>query len=532
MDKPKNKVCIGLLGSNLDQGRMQGRWNKWRPTVSLFQHEDFLINKLELLYQKRFKDLADIVIEDIKNISPETKIDLHLLEFRDPWNFPDVFGLLMDFAKGYPFDTEKNEYLIHITTGTHVAQICEFLLTESHYFPAKLIQTSPPKQNRKDAKGTFSIIDLDLSQYDQIAKRSEKEQVESLSFLKAGIETKNKSFNQLIKQIEKVAIKSNAPFLLMGPTGAGKSSLAKRIYDLKKIRNQISGPFIEVNCATIKGEMATSALFGHVKGSFTGALKDRPGLLREANNGLLFLDEVGELGLDEQAMLLKAVEEKTFLPLGSDKQIESSFQLIAGTNRDLRESVQSGRFREDLLTRINLWTFYLPALKDRIEDIEANIEYELQKYAQEHGKRVTFNKEAHNAFLDFAKSPQAIWKANFRDLNAAITRMATLSTQGRISIEIVKEEINRLNFFWKQPRINEYENVLKEYFPNEHLETLDSIEQVQLTYVIKTCQKSKSLSAAGRTLFAASRKKKKNINDADRLRKYLSKYNITWKDLE
>ncbi len=527
----KKTVCIGLLGSTLDQGNTQERWNKWRPTVSLCQHEDLLIDQLELIYQKRFHNLAEQIVEDINSVSPETKVNLHIVEFRDPWNFPDVFGSLMDFAKNYPFNLEENDYFIHITTGTHVAQICEFLLTESRYFPAKLIQTSPPKKNLKGTKGTFSIIDLDLSHYDQIAKRFEKEQIESLSFLKAGIETKNNGFNRLIEKIERIAINSKAPFLLMGATGAGKSSLARRIYELKKIKNQISGPFIDVNCATIAGEIAMSTLFGHTKGSFTGAAKDRLGLLREADNGLLFLDEIGELGLDEQAMLLKALEEKKFLPLGADKPVKSNFQLIAGTNRDLKELVRSGLFREDLLTRINLWTFHLPALKDRVEDIEVNIEYELHKYGEEYGKRITFNKEARNAFIKFAKSPQAIWKANFRDLNAAIVRMATLSNQGRITIEIVSEEIDRLLLFWKEQSSINHEELLLEYFTEEELQELDIIEQVQLGYVMNVCKKSKSLSDAGRILFAASRQKKKNSNDADRLRKYLQKFKLSWNDI-
>src|SRR5215213_7674940 len=110
-----------------------------------------------------------------------------------------------------------------------------------------------------------------------------------------------------------------------------------------------------------------SALFGHVKGSFTGAVRDRSGLLRTAHGGLLFLDEIGELGLDEQAMLLRALEEKVFLPLGSDREVRSDFQLIAGTNRDLGARVREGRFRDDLLARINLWTFSLPGLAERRE---------------------------------------------------------------------------------------------------------------------------------------------------------------------
>jgi transcriptional regulatory protein RtcR len=118
-----------------------------------------------------------------------------------------------------------------------------------------------------------------------------------------------------------------------------------------------------------------STLFGHVKGAFTGALRDRAGVLRVADKGVLFLDEIGELGIDEQAMLLRALEEKTFLPLGSDREARSDFQLIAGTNQDLLAAVRQGRFREDLLARINLWTFTLPGLRSRPEDIEPNLQF-------------------------------------------------------------------------------------------------------------------------------------------------------------
>src|SRR5262249_29220012 len=150
-------------------------------------------------------------------------------------------------------------------------------------------------------------------------------------------------------------------------------------------RHAVKGEFVDVNCATVRGDGAMSALFGHTKGAFTGALKDRAGLLRAADGGILFLDEIGELGLDEQAMLLRAVEEKSFLPLGSDRESRSEFQLIAGTNRDLLASVREGRFREDLLARINLWTFSLPGLASRREDVEPNLQFELDQYARKTG---------------------------------------------------------------------------------------------------------------------------------------------------
>src|SRR5580704_8468945 len=148
---------------------------------------------------------------------------------------------------------------------------------------------------------------------------------------------------------------------------------------------------------------------GRFIGAFTGALKDRAGLLRTADGGVLFLDEIGELGLDEQAMLLRALEEKTFLPLGSDREVKSDFQLIAGTNRDLPATVRQGRFREDLLSRINMWTFTLPGLRLRPEDIEPNLQFEIDQFGERTGRRIAFSKEARQKFLAMALSAEAKW---------------------------------------------------------------------------------------------------------------------------
>jgi transcriptional regulatory protein RtcR len=419
------------------------------------------------------------------------------------------------------------DYLIHITTGTHVAQICLFLLTEARWFPGRLLQCSPDRD--RSAPGKVTTIDLDLSRYDGIASRFQQEQREGASFLKGGIETRNVAFNRLIDRIEQVAIATRDPLLLMGPTGAGKSRLARRIYELKKARHAVKGEFVDVNCATLRGDGAMSALFGHTKGAFTGALKDRAGLLRTADGGVLFLDEIGELGLDEQAMLLRALEEKTFLPLGSDHESRSDFQLIAGTNRDLLAAVRDGRFREDLLARINLWTFVLPGLQARNEDLEPNLQFELDQYAQKTGRRITFSKEARQKFLDFALSPSAAWKGNFRDLNAAVARMATLSLGGRISVDVVQEEIGRLTQSWDDPKNDD--DRLMELLGPQKLTELDLFDRAQLNHVIEICTRCRSLSEAGRTLYGASRGRKTTSNDADRLRKYLTRFGIEWSEL-
>jgi len=531
MDKSQRSVVvIGLLGTTLDMGKHPDRWQNWRPSVSLCRQPDLIVRRFELLHGKRDLSLAKTVRADIRTVSPETEVHQHEMEFGDPWDFEEVYETLFKFSRQYPFDTESEDYLIHITTGTHVAQICLFLLTESRYMPGRLVQCSPERD--RGSPGTIKIIDLDLSKYDRIASRFRQEQREAVSYLKGGIDTRNSPFNHLIDRIEKVAVATRDPLLLMGPTGAGKSLLAKRIYELKKSRRAVEGAFVEVNCATVRGDAAMSALFGHVKGAFTGAQKDRPGLLRAADKGVLFLDEVGELGLDEQAMLLRALEEKTFLPLGSDDEAHSDFQLIAGTNRDLLAAVRDGKFREDLLARINLWTFSLPGLRNRPEDIEPNLDFELDRFAEKAGRRVTFSKEARERFLSFALSPAALWAGNFRDLNAAVARMATLAPGGRISNQLVDEETSRLSATWHKPETAQHDEELGQFLTPKQLEELDLFDRAQLAFVVDACRRSRSLSEAGRSLFSASRTRKSISNDADRLRKYLGRFDLEFSQIQ
>lgn len=526
----RKTVAIGFLGSTLDYGgKGASRWDKWRPTVALCQHEDLLIHRLELIHDTRNRGLAERVKLDIQSVSPETEVRRVEMELRDPWDFEEVYTALADFARDYPFDTEAEDYLIHITTGTHVAQICWFLLTEARRLPARLLQVAPPrKKDVADSVGSYSVIDLDLSRYDRIAQRFRREQADTVSFLKSGIATRNPRFNRVIERIEQVAVRSKAPLLLVGPTGAGKSFLARRIYELKHARHQFGGRFVEVNCATLRGDAAMSALFGHVKGAFTGAQSARPGLLRAADGGLLFLDEIGELGADEQAMLLKAIEEKRFLPVGADSEAASDFQLIAGTHRDLRQWVAQGRFREDLYARINLWTFELPGLASRAEDIEPNLDFELERHAREQGRQVRFNAEARRTYLDFATSALARWPGNFRELSASVTRMATLADSGRIGDALVAEEVDRLRATWADAGAAAPGGDVLRDLLGEAAGRLDLFDRAQLAAVVEACRASASLSEAGRRLFAVSRLDKKQPNDADRLRKYLARFGLDW----
>ena len=144
-------------------------------------HEDLRVDRFVLLHATRHERLAEYVGADIASVSPETKVERRILDFNDPWDFEEVYGKLLDFARAYPFDPDAEDYLIHITTGTHVAQICWFLLTEARYLPGRLLQTQPARDAASAAQGSWGAIDLDLSRYDSIATRFAAASQESTS---------------------------------------------------------------------------------------------------------------------------------------------------------------------------------------------------------------------------------------------------------------------------------------------------------------------------------------------------------------
>ncbi len=564
-----NKTAIiGFLGTTLDNGFSETRWQRWRPTVSLGLHDELLVDELHILYSKRDKRLFKIIVNDVAQVSPHTQVIGHHVALSSPWDFADVYAELYDFVAAFDFQ-DSTDYLLHLTTGTHVAQICWFLLVEAGFIPADLIQTSPcPRPDQTDPQGRYQVIDLDVSRYDGLRERFEAEKQQHWQTLQANLVTQNAAYQQLISDIEKVATRSTAPILLMGATGAGKSQLAGQIYALKKAKASSTAQgkhtldkFIEVNCATLRGDTAMSVLFGHVKGAFTGAASSREGLLKSADGGLLFLDEIGELGLDEQAMLLTALEEQRFYPLGSDTPITVSFQLMAGTNKDLRQAVANGEFRADLFARLNTWTFFLPSLKDRLEDLPANIDYELARLGSEQQQQYRFTPEARQRYESFAMSADATWQGNFRDLTASMIRLTTLAESKVIRNDDVQAEIERLTHLWGLPNVsyvsNGYNNltknslsnnkskidldsktieqssgnILSQYLDEETLTTIDPFEAVQLAYVIEVCINHKNQAAAGRYLYSNSRDKLKSPNDSDRLRKYLMKFGLKFDEL-
>ncbi|MCF3934392.1 RNA repair transcriptional activator RtcR [Acuticoccus sp. M5D2P5] len=514
-------VVIGFLGTTLDARR----GGHWRPSVHLCGREDFPVHRLELLHDERFRRLGESVKREIGKRAPETEVLLRRLDLQNPWDFEEVYGALYDFARGYGFDEERERYHVHLTTGTHVAQICWFLLTEARHVPALLLQSGPSKGG---GEAIVEIIDLDLSRYDRIQQRFDLVAESHNRLLKAGIETRNPAFNALIDRIERVAMASAAPILLLGETGTGKTELAERIYTLKRQERRLKGRFVHVNSATIRGERGMATLFGQRRAG-TGA-SDRRGQMREADGGVLFLDEIDALGLDEQAMILDAIESGSFLPVGADTPVTSAFHLIAGANRDLGRLVAEGRFRSDLYARLNLWAFLLPRLADRREDIEPNLDHELARMARTTGTKIGFNADAREQYLRFALDPRAAWPGNFRDLRASVERLCVLAPRGRITLAMVEEEVALLAAQWTAQEHDPDANLIEAVL-GERVAAIDPFDRFQLAAVIRACRTAPSLSAAGRALFAVSRTQKASRNDADRLRKYLNRFELSWEDI-
>lgn len=511
----------------------ESRWDIWRPTVSLFATDQPSLTRLELLITDAdHRPLAERVANDIQQIRSYASVGIHNLAVKDPWDFVQVYSALHEFAKSYAFD-DHTDYFVHLTTGTHVVQICLFLLLEARYFPARIVESfADAATSSSHWQGRLEVIDLNVAAYDQLAQRFRIERLEGQGLLKDGIETKNQAFNQLIGRIERVALASTAPILLSGPTGAGKSQLARRIFDLRKRRHLVAGAFIEVNCATLRGDNAMSALFGHRKGAFTGAVADRSGLLREADKGILFLDEVAELGLEEQAMLLRAIEDRRFRPLGSEKEVQSDFQLMCGTNQDLTARASTGQFRADLLARINLWDFVLPGLKDRREDIEPNLLFETERSGLQLGARVSWSAPAWHRFMEFAMEHS--WPGNFRELGSAVARMATLADGYRITVADVEVELQTLGRGTQVEAVGSSKrrhtlSWVRRVLTGDAVDVADLFDLNTLEGVLEVLRDTHSMADAGRRLFAASRLQKANRNDSDRVRKYLAGWGLDYR---
>jgi len=255
------------------------------------------------------------------------------------------------------------------------------------------------------------------------------------TILKKKIKSKSEIIGQspeiksILELITKVA-NSNARVLITGSNGTGKELVANQIHE-KSSRNK--NLFVEINCAAIPSELIESELFGHEKGSFTSAYKQKIGKFEQASNGTLFLDEIGDMSLSAQSKVLRALQENKITRVGGNKAISVNPRIIAATNKNLKKEIENGNFREDLFHRLNVIPIKVPSLNDRIEDIPMLCNYFIEKICKEHGIK---QKEISNKAIDELKKMK--WTGNIRELRNVLERLIILSDKNIDLVDVKK----------------------------------------------------------------------------------------------
>lgn len=271
-----------------------------------------------------------------------------------------------------------------------------------------------------------------LREIEKVKKECEStEKVEKINnkFL---LDTKNYNFRKILK-IAKKAASADVNVLITGESGTGKEVMARFIYENSKRKNE---KFVPVNCQAFSSGLLESELFGHEKGSFTGAFNKRIGRFEEAHGGTLFLDEVGDIDLNTQVKLLRVLENRTIEKIGSNKPIDVDFRLICATNKDFYEAIENKEFREDLFYRINTISIHLPSLKERKEDLPMLIDFFLKKSSAKYNKKIIkVEDDVMNHLLNYE------YKGNIRELKNTLDRLVVLSENGIIRKEFVSANV-------------------------------------------------------------------------------------------
>jgi len=270
-------------------------------------------------------------------------------------------------------------------------------------------------------------------------KKENRELKESLFFEDNSITGSTPQIEKIRKTISQVAA-SDASIMITGENGTGKELVAREIH---RESNRQNFPFIEVNCASIPDSLLESELFGHEKGSFTGAVSGRKGKFELADKGTIFLDEIADMSLNAQSKVLRAVQEMRFERVGSEKSIQVDVRIICATNKDVAAEVKAGRFREDLFFRLNVIPINVPSLRDRKEDIPLLAAYFLKKYNRkkqsgEAAVEKTISEEGYNIFKQYP------WPGNIRELKNVLQRISVMSDETVISPETIKYYLDEM----------------------------------------------------------------------------------------
>ncbi|MBD3868203.1 MAG: sigma 54-interacting transcriptional regulator [Acidobacteria bacterium] len=372
--------------------------------------------------RRKTEDLVDSLADGVFSVDRDLRIRKFSKNMEKMLGVPESEALgreCRNVLRGTLCDTDC-PLLWSRENGSPVTGCRERLLSRDGR-PVEVSITTGMLKNEPDFEGGMFGVVTDYSEVEILRTR-----LEGHSAFENMI-GESKAMQTLFHQIEGVA-PTEATVLILGDSGTGKELVALALH---RLSSRSRAPFVSVNCAALVDELLESELFGHVKGAFTGAVKDRRGRFEQAAGGTLFLDEVGDTSASLQAKLLRAIQEKTIEPVGSSVTRQVDVRIIAATNKDLEKEVAEGRFREDLFYRLNVIPVHLPALRERKEDIPLLVNHFIRKFRDIHfkGKEETFTGISERAL---ALMMEYHWPGNVRELEHAVEYAMISSDQGRI----------------------------------------------------------------------------------------------------
>ena len=411
------------------------------------------------------------------------RVHFHPVDFpvRDVIDYAEIWKLLcLSFATiSESAGSMPRDWVFLLDSGTPQMKSSLFLAARSGLFPATLFQGIPARF----AGGTYKtrevrlegLPELRLPTFIKTPKESpilfEAEEIVEDPVSGSSV------FDEVLRRA-KAAARYDDPVLLLGETGTGKTMIARRIHDESSHKAR---PFVEVNCSAIPASLIESELFGHVRGAFTGADKARAGKFRAAMDGTLFLDEVGDLSLDAQAKLLKAIEDKEVTPVGSDEAVKAEARLIAATNRDLRGLIKEGSFRRDLYERLKVIVLELPSLRKRRQDIRPLATRFLAAWNKQYGERRHLTEDAMALLESYS------WPGNVRELQNALRSSACSAVSEALGPESLPDEIRRS----AKPRTcDDADNAIAAVLPAEGLNLKARLLQVEWEYIAAALRKA------------------------------------------
>ena len=377
---------------------------------------------LKTFFEKRdYKvDTAFSAEEGFKKLG-SAKFDILLTDVR----LPDRDGLeiLLEVKKNYP-----HIQVIVMTNYAEINMAVKAMKNGAFDYVSKPFQPETILQTINNALNQHQAVQEPTSSQPAAVKEKKAKPVLTSEFVK-GVSDAARKLNDYIDLVAP----TNMSVLIIGESGTGKEQVAKSIHDKSKRKG---APFIAVDCGAIPKEIASSEFFGHIKGSFTGAIQDKTGHFEAANGGTLFLDEIGNLGYDLQVQLLRALQERKIKPVGSNNEIKVDIRVVTATNEDLNQAVKEGNFREDLFHRLNEFSIEVPALRDRREDLMLFAEHFLDEANVELEKEVVgFSDEAIEAFQNYS------WPGNLRELKNMVKRAVLLTQEPIIPLKVLPHEI-------------------------------------------------------------------------------------------